>query len=123
MITPLEENRSAIIDGWQRIELIFEVDPATPTGSSVDVKFIATLDGVGEEGVYYDDFRIHPYDSEIKAQVLDPVKQRISATLDSRNFATFYQYDENGTLIRVSQETEQGVQTIKENRSGVVLNN
>ena len=59
----------------------------------------------------------------MKSQVLDPVKQRISATLDSRNFATIYQYDENGTLVRIIQETERGKQTIKENRSGIVLNN
>lgn len=118
VITPLEESRTNIIDGWQRMELIFDVDPSVGTGSAVDFHF----QGNHFNHVYYDDLRIHPFDSEMKAQVLDPVKQRISATLDSRNFATIYQYDENGTLVRIFQETEQGVQTIKENRSGIVLN-
>ena len=122
LITPISENRSAIIDGWQRIEIIFEVDPGTADGSFVEIQLEATIGGVEGEGVYYDDLRIHPFDSEMKSQVLDPVKQRISATLDSRNFATIYQYDENGTLVRIFQETEQGVQTIKENRSGLVSN-
>jgi hypothetical protein len=117
-VTPSAINRSNIIDGWQRIEVIFEVDPAVLVGEDVSIKLLAT----NVDGVFYDDLRIHPFDSEMKSQVLDPVKQRISATLDSRNFATFYQYDENGTLIRIIQETEAGVQTVKENRSGIVLN-
>lgn len=118
LVTPLETNRSSIIDGWQRLEIIFEVSSLTPTGSYVDFHFL----GYESNKIYYDDLRIHPYDSEMKSQVIDPIKQRISATLDSRNFATFYQYDENGTLVRIAQETEQGTQTIKENRSGIVLN-
>lgn len=117
--TPSAINRSNIIDGWQRIEVIFEVDPTVPVGSVVNIQLLAA----NPLGVFYDDLRIHPFDSEMKSQVLDPVKQRISATLDSRNFATVYQYDENGTLIRIIQETERGMQTVKENRSGIVLNN
>lgn len=119
LIIPSAINRSNIIDGWQRIEIIFEVDAIVSTGSDVNIQLLAT----NADGVFYDDLRIHPFDSEMKSQVLDPVKQRISATLDSRNFATVYQYDENGTLVRIIQETERGKQTIKENRSGIVVNN
>ncbi|NVK63403.1 MAG: hypothetical protein HWE22_02400 [Flavobacteriales bacterium] len=117
-VIPLETNRSNIIDGWQRLEIIFEVDPLTVTGSLVDFHFL----GFESNKIFYDDLRIHPFDSEMKSQVIDPVKQRITATHDSRNFATFYQYDENGTLVRISQETIDGIQTVKENRFGIVLN-
>jgi hypothetical protein len=41
---------------------------------------------------------------------------RLVATLDENNFGVFYEYDEEGTPIRVKKETEKGVMTIKENR-------
>jgi hypothetical protein len=41
------------------------------------------------------------------------------AELDDRNYATFYEYDEEGTLVRVKKETEKGIYTIKESRSGL----
>ena len=37
------------------------------------------------------------------------------AELDERNFATLYEYDEEGKLVRVKKETERGIMTIKEN--------
>ncbi|MGK4569023.1 hypothetical protein [Flavobacterium sp. 3HN19-14] len=39
------------------------------------------------------------------------------AELDENNYATFYEYDKEGGLVRVKKETERGVQTIKESRS------
>jgi hypothetical protein len=39
------------------------------------------------------------------------------AELDENNFATFYEYDDEGSLVRVKKETERGIMTIKENRS------
>jgi hypothetical protein len=41
------------------------------------------------------------------------------AELDERNYATFYEYDEEGKLIRVKKETEKGVMTIQENRDNI----
>jgi hypothetical protein len=39
------------------------------------------------------------------------------AELDENGFATFYEYDDEGSLIRVKKETERGVVTLKETRS------
>jgi hypothetical protein len=39
------------------------------------------------------------------------------ADLDANNFATFYEYNDEGVLIRVKKETEKGISTIKETRS------
>jgi hypothetical protein len=39
------------------------------------------------------------------------------AELDERNYATLYEYDEEGKLIRVKKETEKGIMTIKENKN------
>ena len=38
--------------------------------------------------------------------------------LDENNYATFYEYDDDGSLVRVKKETERGVKTIKETRTG-----
>jgi YD repeat-containing protein len=48
--------------------------------------------------------------------VYDPVNLRFTAELDERHFATFYEYDNEGRLVRVKKETERGVMTIQETR-------
>jgi hypothetical protein len=42
------------------------------------------------------------------------------AELDENNYATFYEYDDDGTLVRVKKETVNGIKTIKETRSALV---
>jgi len=37
--------------------------------------------------------------------------------LDERNYATIYEYDLEGKLIRLKKETERGIMTIKENKN------
>ena len=67
--------------------------------------------------VFYDDIRIHPFNGNMKSFVYDPITQRLMAELDENNYATMYEYDEEGGLIRVKKETEKGVFTIQETRS------
>jgi hypothetical protein len=100
----------AIIDGWQRIESEFVV----PEGAtSVIVKL--TNEGAGD--IFFDDIRIHPFHSNMKSFVYDPTSLRLMAELDENNYATFYEYDEEGALIRVKKETERGLVTIQESRN------
>jgi hypothetical protein len=98
-----------IIDGWQRIEGTFEI----PINANY-IKLDLTTTGAD---VYYDDIRIHPFDGSMKSYVYDPITLRLSAELDERNYATFYEYDEEGKLVRVKKETEKGIMTIKENKN------
>jgi hypothetical protein len=42
------------------------------------------------------------------------------AQLDENNYATFYEYDDDGTLVRVKKETERGIKTISETRSALI---
>jgi hypothetical protein len=42
------------------------------------------------------------------------------AELDENNYATFYEYDDEGTLTRVKKETEKGIKTIRETRSALL---
>jgi hypothetical protein len=45
------------------------------------------------------------------------------AELDENNYATFYEYDLEGGLIRVKKETEKGIFTIQETRSNTYKSN
>lgn len=96
-----------IIDGWQRIEGVF----TTTNIQTIEVELKAT-GGI----CYFDDIRIFPFDGSMMSYVYDPISLRLLAELDERNYAKFYEYDEEGKLIRVKKETEKGIMTIQENR-------
>lgn len=98
-----------IIDGWQKIEQKFKI-PAAAAALKIDLKTIG-------EDANFDDIRVFPYNGSIKSYVYDPKTMRLMAELDERNYATFYEYDEEGKLIRVKKETEKGIMTIKESRN------
>ncbi|MBO9204216.1 MULTISPECIES: hypothetical protein [Niastella] len=100
-----------IIDGWQRIEGEFN----TPGGNGMELRFVNS----SGQSVYFDDIRIHPYNANMKSYVYDPVNLRLTAELDPNNYATFYEYDEEGTLIRKKVETKEGIKTITETRSAL----
>jgi hypothetical protein len=99
-----------IIDGWQKVEGAFTV-PSTLTGASL---LLGSDSGVN---VYFDDIRIHPFNADMKSYVYDQQTLRLMAELDENNYATFYNYDEEGQLVRVKKETIQGIKTIKETRT------
>lgn len=98
-----------IIDGWQRVEGVFTV-PHTAT------LFNLILEPGGITG-WFDDIRIYPQRGSMKTYVFDPVNLRLDAELDERNYATIYEYDEEGHLTRVKKETERGIMTIQENKT------
>lgn len=102
-----------IIDGWQRIVGEFIV----PT--DVDDIHIELLN-LNQDGkvTYFDDVRVLPSKGNMKSFVYDQKTQRLMAELDENNYSTFYEYDLEGGLIRVKKETERGVFTIQETRSG-----
>lgn len=97
-----------IAEGWKRFEIAFDM-PASG-------KFNLELGG---SNINVDDIRIHPYDAQLKSYAYDATSMRLMADLDENNFATFYEYDDEGTLIRVKKETEKGISTIKETRSSI----
>jgi hypothetical protein len=99
-----------IINGWQKIEGEFKI----PYTASI-MWIILSKYGLGHDA-YFDDMRIHPFHSNMKSFVYDPVTLRLTAELDANNYATFYEYDEEGKLTRVKRETEKGIMTIKESR-------
>lgn len=103
-----------VIDGWQKVEESFLV----PVGAVfIEVKLNNTsTQGVG---AYFDDIRISPFDGNLVSYVYDPETLRLMAELDENNYATVYEYDEEGRLIRTKRETERGKVTVQEARSHV----
>jgi PA14 domain len=101
------------IEGWQRYEAIVTMPPLA-------TKLFLKLKGVAGRALYFDDVRVQPYNSSMKGFVYDPVNLRLMAELDENNYATFYEYDDDGTLIRLKKETVRGIKTIKETRSALV---
>jgi len=99
----------AIIDGWQRIEEKVQIPI-----DAIDI----TIELSSSNGnVYYDDIRMFPFNASMKTFVYDPINMRLNAELDERHYATFYEYDEEGKLVRIKKETERGVMTIQETKS------
>ena len=67
--------------------------------------------------VYIDDIRIHPEKALVKTFAYNPRTFKLMAEMDENAFATFYEYDDEGSLVRVKKETERGIVTLKETRS------
>ena len=105
----------AIIDGWQRALGIIEI----PSINKVDVYSIKIELNCSstQYDCYFDDIRFYPYNGNMKSFVYDEDTKRLMAELDENNYATFYEYDLEGGLVRVKKETERGVMTIQETRS------
>ncbi|MFI5136684.1 MAG: hypothetical protein ACHQIM_02575 [Sphingobacteriales bacterium] len=100
-----------IIDGWQRIEGQFTV-PIAATDFNIKLNVLSG-------NAFFDDIRIFPFDGVMTSYVFDPVSLRLVALLDERNYATIYEYDKEGKLVRVKKETERGIMTIQENRTSI----
>ncbi|MGN6196511.1 MAG: PA14 domain-containing protein [Ginsengibacter sp.] len=104
------------IEGWQRYEGEVTV-PVNATTMTISITAPST------NNIFLDDIRVQPFNSSMKGFVYDPVNLRLMAELDENNYATFYEYDDDGTLVRVKKETEQGIKTIQETRSALIKDN
>lgn len=105
-----------IIDGWQKLYGEFQI----PTNTAKMVVELENSSLTPNGYVMYDDLRILPFNARMTSYVYDILKLRLVAELDENNHATFYNYDENGQLIKVTKETETGIKTVSESRSGNV---
>jgi hypothetical protein len=104
----------AKVDCWQRVEISFKYT----TGSNT-IKLRSADNAV----IYVDDIRIAPANATFKSYVYDPKNYRLVAELDENNYATFYNYDEEGVLVQVKKETERGIMTIKTTRQNLKKQN
>jgi hypothetical protein len=58
----------------------------------------------------------------MKSFAYDYKTSRLMAELDENNYATFFEYSDEGQLLRNKKETEKGIVTLKETRSKVRKN-
>jgi Leucine-rich repeat (LRR) protein len=105
-----------IIDGWQRVVKKFKIPTATITMAIKLENMSLSIP------VYFDDIRIHPLQGSVKSFVYDPETFKLMSELDENNYGTFYEYDNEGGLVRVKKETAKGIKTIQETRSGNFIN-
>lgn len=75
---------------------------------------MVTLSKGSGGAVYLDDVRLQPVDAEMTCYVYDPRTLRLLAVFDDRHFGMYYQYNEEGKLIRKRIETKNGIKTIQE---------
>ncbi len=104
-----------IIEGWQQISDTLTV-PINAVRLNMDL-FVET----GQ--AYFDDIRVSPFNSALKTYVYDQQNMRLVAELDERNFATYYQYDEEGRMVAIKKETNRGIKTIQSTQQNTSTNN
>lgn len=97
----------AKVDDWYNAEVVFD----KATASTVSISLASSTNR------YFDDIRLQPFNSVLKTYVYHPLNFRLLAELDENNFATFYNYDEEGKLIQIKKETSRGIQTLQNNRT------
>jgi hypothetical protein len=102
----------AVVEGWKLLE--GTMDLSTLGGATA--LDISILPGSGQT-IYIDDIRMYPFAALMKTYAYDDQTMRLMAELDENGFATFYEYDDEGLLVRVKKETEKGIMTLKESRS------
>ena len=61
-----------------------------------------------------DDVCFHPLEAGVSMTVYNPNDLRVVAQMDDQHFATIYEYDTKGQLVRTIIETERGRKTVKE---------
>ncbi len=103
-----------VIEGWQKLEGVVSL-----SGMPGCIE-ISLQNNSSNHLIYYDDFRVHPFNSTMVSHVYDPLSLRKWADLNDYNFGTIYEYNEQGLLVRVKQETIEGIKTISESRSGLI---
>ena len=63
---------------------------------------------------YIDDVRQQPLDAQTTAYVYDPITLFILTSFDDQNLGLYYQYNDEGKLIRKLKETTGGLKTVAE---------
>lgn len=107
------------VEGWTRVLGVLDLPGsfASVTDLSLQLKLYP-----GSQAAYFDDVRVHPYDGNMKSFAYDYRTLRLMAELDENNYATFFEYSDEGQLLRNKKETEKGIVTLKETRSLVRKN-
>ncbi|HYG52757.1 MAG TPA: hypothetical protein VD905_17760, partial [Flavobacteriales bacterium] len=117
-ITPfVTYNDYPAIENWKKMEIGFEI--TDDTHQYRIEYYIMNSTNTTQQSGYLDDIRVQPFESAMVSMVYDPLTLWKIAELDNQNFATFYNYDEEGNVVQVKKETVNGVVTIGTSRSSL----
>jgi hypothetical protein len=119
-LTTSIENKSVIVNGWRKVSYRFTLSASSSLSSIEFVNKYRYNNGSFPKAMpcYVDDIVIHPVDAVVNAYVYDKLSKRLVAVLNPNNYATFYEYDNEGKLIRQKAETDRGIKTLGEVKQG-----
>ena len=78
---------------------------------------------IGVGTILMDDLRIQPVDAEMTCYVYDPKTLRLLTVFDDQHFGLYYQYNDEGKLVRKQIETKRGIRTIQETQYNIPTTN
>lgn len=106
-------DNGTMIDGWKKADYTFTVSSGS---EKISFKFINSST---TEALFLDDFRVLPEKAVMKSFVYDKMRYKLMATLDENNYATFFEYNPDGSLARTKAETEKGIVTLSSGKSNI----
>jgi len=83
-------------------------------GFGMGTNYIPKIENNMSTTIYMDDVRIQPLDAQVNTYVYDPATLRLITSFDDQHFGLYYQYNQEGKLVRKMIETEKGMKTITE---------
>gem|GEM_PF-4992639 len=96
------ESISPLIEGWRQYNCSFDL-----IGRDCGLlEFVFRNNSANI--VYLDDFRVHPYNANMKTFIYNPFTHQLIAVLDENNYALIYQYDAMQQMQNTIKETEKG---------------
>lgn len=111
----------ASVDGWVLYQAIigqkeFATDLNASTGNSAsDLSVSLSSESSSHlDGLFIDDVRFQPLNAASTCYVYNPENMRLVVQFDDQHFGTYYQYNQEGQLVRKIVETERGKQTLQE---------
>jgi YD repeat-containing protein len=93
-------NLVTTIANWNLIQIDFKIPKDFTTGGN-EVKIQLKSNG---GNVYFDDFILHPVESDFSAQVYNSQTGRVTSSIDENGFATNYTYNAAGQVIEIWKE-------------------
>ncbi len=104
--------KAASVGEWSLYNFQFsgkEISDAYSEGDLLDIG----ISGFTDSYLIVDDVRFYPQEAQATCYVYDDA-YRLVAQLDDQHFGTYFQYNDEGQLVRKIIETERGKKTIQE---------
>ncbi len=114
--SPMSSQKIAQVGEWVLLDYRF-----APNSLVVATNYDLQLSHKAGKTVLVDDVRLQPVQAEMSTHVYDSRSFKLLATFGAEHFGAFYQYNDEGTLVRTLIETERGLKTIQESQSNTPM--